>query len=130
MRTAQGLGRGLGDPDVAGLSGGHGFSHRSDGLLDGDGRVCPVEVPEVDVVGAEMAEGPVDRAACVLRGAVETNRLAVVGEVGGELRSDERAIPIRAEHVPEELLVLERPVRLCSVEQGDPEVEGATDRRD
>lgn len=89
-----------------------------------------MEVPEVDVVGAEVAEGPVDRAACVLRGPVKTDGLAVVGEVGGELRCDDHPVPVGAEDAAEELLVLERPVRLCSVEQGDPEVEGATDRRD
>ena len=59
------LGGRLAEADVQHLALFHQLGHRADGFLDRDVGIDPVLVEEVDVVGAESLERPLDRAADV-----------------------------------------------------------------
>ena len=69
--SADRVGPGLGQADVADLALRDQLGEGADGVLDGRVRVDPVLVVQVDVVGAEPLQGPFDRGADVRRAAVE-----------------------------------------------------------
>ena len=71
VRPADGVGRRLGQPEVADLARGDQLGHRADGLLDRHRLVDPVLVVEVDVVDAEPLQAGVAGLADVRRAAVD-----------------------------------------------------------
>jgi hypothetical protein len=89
VRTADRVGAGLGQAEVADLPRADELGHRADGVLDRHGPVDAVLVVEVDVVHAEPLEAGVTGGPDVLRPAVDADPgavgLALVAELGGEL---------------------------------------------
>ena len=136
VRAADGLRRRLAEPEVEHLARLHELGHRADGLLDRHVGIDAVLVVEVDVVGAEPLQRAVDRAAHVLGRAVERadgrevagprRRLDAPRELGGE----DVLVAVALDRPPDELLVGHRPVELGRVEEVDPELQRALDRRD
>ncbi len=130
MRPPDGRRRGLRQPDVADLAGLHQLGHRTDRLLDRHVRVHPVQVVQVDDVGAEVAQRPVGGAPDVGGGAVAAVHGAVVVGLRGRLGGQDDLVAAVAEGAGDQLLVLERPVRLCRVDEGDAGVDGVPQGRD
>ncbi len=72
------------DADVAGPARGDGDVEGAEGLLDGGGRVEGVDLPEVDVVGAEPAQRGVERGEQVPARAVEAAGGRDAAGLGGD----------------------------------------------
>jgi hypothetical protein len=91
---------------------------RSGNVLDRDVRVDAVLVEQVDPVRSEPLERRVDAALDRRRAAVEPAPVLFF-EVEAELRRDHDLVAHRLERLAHELLVRERPVHLCGVEERD-----------
>jgi hypothetical protein len=101
----------------------HEVGERGEGLLDRRVPIFPVELVEIDVVGAQPAQRLLDGLPHVAaRPAVRPRRHDRTGEIGAELRRDHdvgaTALQDLAEHV------LRLAVAIGGVEQRDPFVEG------
>ncbi len=129
MRAAQRVDADLGQAEVTHLAGLHLLGHHADRVLDRHAAIEPVLVPEVDVVGAEALQAPLERRAHVLRPAVLA-RDPAVGELEAELGRDDRLRAATGERAAEQRLVGVGPVDLGGVEEVDPELERAMDGRD
>src|SRR5207248_6426574 len=90
-------------------------------LLERDGAVRPVHEIDVDVVGAEVLEGLVDRGEGSLPAAVPKVRLVAV--VHPELADDDRLVPPASERLAEGSFRRTHAVPLGRVEAVDAEVE-------
>src|SRR5688572_29216952 len=123
MGLSQGFGGSFRYADVTDLSGLYRLPHRSDRFLDRCSLVYAVQVPEINMVGYQMAKGPVECPACVLRGTVRPMWCAVVVELNCELRGNAHAIAVSAKRLPQQLLIGEGPVGLSGVEHSHPEVQ-------
>lgn len=110
--------------DLAGLDQ---LGQGADALLDRHVRVDAVQVVEVDVVGAQVAQGAVGRAADVLGGRVVPDEGAVVGELDPGLGGHDGRLAAAGQSLAEELLVAEGAVALGGVEEGDAQLQGAVD---
>jgi hypothetical protein len=135
VRAADRLGGGLGEADVQDLALLHELGHRTDGLLDLDVRVDAVLVVEVDAIRFEPLQRALDGGVDVRSGAVErAERREVAGRraIGAarELRRDHVLVAVTVDRAADELLVRQRPVQLRGVDEVDPELERALDRRD
>ena len=106
----------------------HEVGDRRGDLFDRYGGVDPVLVIEVDHVGAQAAQRPFDRAAYLLRTAVES--LLAVLHLNPEFRGHDHLAAYRGEGLADQLLVGVRPVDLGRVEEGDALLVGAADQRD
>ena len=113
-------------PEVTHLARGDELRHRADRLLDRRQRVDAVLVVEVDVVGAETLERPLDRRADGLGAAVRP----AVAERADELRRHDVVVPAALDRAADELLVGAAAVHLGRVEERDPELERPVDRGD
>src|SRR5581483_5192282 len=131
VRSADGVGADLGQPEMVHLAGLDELFHRAGDIFDRDVGVDAVLVEEVDVVGAESPEHGVDDLADVFGPAVEASPLA-----GGridrepELRGDDHLVAHRGERFADKFFVDEGAVGLGGVEEGDPAVDGVTDQLD
>ena len=130
VRAADGVGPGLGQPDVADLALGHQLGQRADGVLDRRVRVHPVLVVEVDVVGAEPPQRSLDRGADVGRAAVEVPRAAAGVRHEAELGRQHHLVAAALDGPADELLVGERAVDLGGVDEGDAQFERPVDGAD
>src|SRR5581483_9677767 len=126
MRAPDRLGRRLREAEVTHLPGGDELSHRADRLLDRRQRVDAVLVVEVDVVGAETPERPLDRRADGLGAPVRP----AVAERADELRRHHELVTTALDRPADELLVRAASVHLGRVEERDPELERPVDGRD
>ena len=86
-------------------------------------------VVEVDVVDAEPLQRGVARLLHVLRVAAHLARAVVVADVA-ELRREDDLFAAVADRLTDELLVRAAAVHVGRVEEVDPELESALDRRD
>ncbi len=110
----------------------HQLAQLAHGFLDRDIGVHAVLVVEVDPVGAEALERALDRAAHVLRATVaHAGPLAVfvAFRPHAELGRDHVLVAAAGDRPADQLLVAERPVHLGGVEEVDPQLERALDRR-
>jgi hypothetical protein len=108
---------------------GHQFRHGADGLFDRHGGVDPVLVVEIDVVDAEPLQRGVARAAHVLRLAIDGTS-AVSATFHRELGGDHDLVAPVGDGPADELLVRERAVHVCGVEEEATEVDSAMYHRD
>ena len=86
--AADGVGADLGQADVADVAGLDHLGDGADGLLDRHGRVEPGEAVDVDVVGAEPAQGVGQGVLHRGRAAVDAEPAAVGAAQGAELHAD------------------------------------------
>src|SRR5207247_801923 len=98
-------------------------------ILDGDVRVDPVLVEDVDGFDTEALERGVGHLPDVLRPRVETVARAVGVDTEAELRRDDDLLAEGGERLTDQLLVRERTVRLRCVEEGHAAVDGRADDR-
>ena len=123
--------RGLREPEVADLARVHQLGHRPDRLLDRHVGVDAVLVVEVDVVDPEAPQRRVAGRPHVVRAAVDAAHARVVGVAhDAELGGQHHLVAAVGDRPPDQLLVGARAVHVGGVEQRDPEVERAVDRRD
>ena len=125
----------LAQPDVADLALRDQLGHRADGLLDRHVRIDAMLVVEVDVVRAESAERPLDRAAHVVGGAVLRSHSRHVTGDGVvhppvELRRDHVLVAAPRDGPPDQQLVRQWPVQLRRIDEVDAELERPPDRLD
>ncbi len=115
-------------PHLAGIDE---LGHRADRLLDRHRLVDAVLVVQIDVLDAEVRERPVDRLAHVL-GTPDDRATAVGIHVVPELGREYDLVTPPRDRAADELLVLAHamPVDVGGVEEEDPELERAMDRRD
>ena len=121
----------LGQSHVPDLARAYQIGQRLHRLLDRHLGVYPVQVVQVDVVDAEALQAAFDRLARVLRAAVEDARGRIVGiPHNAEFsRQHDLAAPA-ADRASDQLLVGERAVGVRRVQEIEPQVERAMDRRD
>ena len=98
-------GAGLGQADVADLALGDQLGQGADGVLDGGLRVDPVLVVQVDVVGAEPLQRPLDCGADVRRAAVEDAGAATGVRDDAELRRQHHLVAAALDGPADQLLV-------------------------
>src|ERR1700756_3819763 len=94
MRSADGRGRCFAQAQVTHLPLPHQFSHRTDGVLDGDVWIDAVLIVQVDVIDAQPPERALAGLAHVLRPAVYASpSLTVRAAHETELRGDPHVVP-------------------------------------
>ena len=103
---------------------------RSGHVLDRDGRIDAVLVEEVDVVGAEPTQRPLDGALDRVGATVEPASRRVTGEIEAELACDHDLIAQRFECLADELFVRVRAIDLGGVEEGDTLLDRVADQPD
>ena len=91
-----------------------------------------MELVEVDAVGAEAAEAPLqrlaDERAVPSLGPLALGVLLAIGvEHIAELRGQLDLVPVRGENAPDELLVRALAVSVAGLEEGDAELEGSVE---
>ena len=116
MSPRKGGGRHLAEPDRADLARLLGPDQRADRLLDRHVAVEPMQVVEVDAVGAEPAERRVQRLRDRLRPAVE--HAPAIAHVEHALAGEGELGPAVHHRAPEQLLVATAAVKRRRVEQG------------
>jgi len=94
-----------------------------------DVGVDAVLVEQIDPVGAQASQRVVDAGADRLGAAVGSGRHAR-GELEAELGRDRDLLPHSLECLAQDLFVVERPVDLRGVEEGDPALDGRADQGD
>ena len=94
-------------------------------LFDRDLSIDAVLVEEIDVVGAQPLQRPLDAFPDRLGPAVEPAIAARARHVEAELRCDHDLVPHRLERLADELLVRVRTVDLRGVEERHAQVDGA-----
>jgi len=116
---------------VADLARLHQLLERAGGLLERCRAVGPVDLVEVDVVGAEMVEARVDSLAEPLGARVADDAVALRPQAAlrGEHDLVAPGAQLLAERLRHELLGSPEAVGLGGVEEADPEFESATDGR-
>jgi hypothetical protein len=123
MRPADGRGRGLRQAQVADLALMHEISECPDRVLDRNPRVDPVQVEQVDVLGAEPLQGAFDRGGHVLRTtvhhrpAVDERKRALRREPETHLGRDRHRVPHAGQRAADQRLVVMRSVDLSGIEQ-------------
>src|SRR5882724_5742306 len=94
--------------------------HRTGDLLDGDVRIDPVLIEQVDAVGPESLERGLGDLSDVVRAAVEPPLLARRGvNIEAELRGDHYLVTAGRQRFSHELLIRERAVDFRRVEKSD-----------
>src|ERR1019366_5893577 len=114
---------GLRESDVADQSRGHQLSHRTDGFLDRCRGVDPVQVIEIDVVGAEAREALLERGADLVVPA--ESRATTTAELGGEYHVG----PTPGDRPADHPLAVAGAVDVGGVDERDSQLEGTGDRR-
>lgn len=109
------------------LAFGHQLGQRADGLLDRYVRVDAVQVVQVDMIGAQVAQRTLKGPAHVLRPAVQADHLTVVGDLHAGLGGEDGRLPASRKGPAEKLFVDERAVALRGIQQGDAELQRAVD---
>jgi len=89
-----------------------------------------VLVEQVDGVGPQPAQRPVNGGADVVGPAGDAGLVAVLVEREPELGCDHDPVAHRLQRLPHQLLVVEGPVDLGSVEQGDAPLDRAAEEGD
>jgi len=111
---------------VADLALSHHLVERAGGVLERRVGIGPVHLVEVDVVGAEVAQGRLDAPAQRLRARVALQ--AVVGQqeaaLGGDHHLVAAGLQLGLQRLAEDLLRLPEAVGLRGVEEVDPELDG------
>ncbi|VXC02812.1 hypothetical protein MICRO8M_70341 [Microbacterium sp. 8M] len=129
VRSADGRCRRLGEPEVTHLPFRDQFPNGACDVLDGHGRVHAMLVEQVERVDAQSTQRRLCDATYLLGAAVEADALAVP-DVPAELRGDDDATAERLERLPDQFLVLVRPVHFGRVEEGDAAVDCAAEDGD
>jgi hypothetical protein len=130
VRAPDGVGRRLGQPEVAHLALGHQLGHRADRLLDRRARVHPVLVVEVDVIRPQAAQRRLARLVHVLRAPVDTAIQGIVPAHDPELGGEHDLVAAAGDGASHQLLVVSLPVHVRRVEQLHAQVQGAVDDAD
>src|SRR5690349_3011863 len=87
-------------------------------------------VVEIDVVDPEALERSIARLSHIVWVAANAEELALVSADVSKFRREYHAIPAIPNRAADELLIRERPVHVGRVEEVDPELDSAMDRRD
>ena len=118
---------GLGDAQVADLTGGHQLGQCPPGVLHRHRGVHPVLVVEVDVVDPEPLERRVARPPHVVGPAVHADERAVRSALVAELGGQRHLVPAPGDGPAHQPLVGERSVHVGRVQEGDARVERLMD---
>ena len=127
--AADGVGRGLAQPEESDLAGRDQLGHGPDGLLDRRVLVHPVLVVEVDVIDSEPLQTGVASGPDILRTSVDAQERAVLAADVAELGGQHHLIAAIRDRLADQPLVGERPVHVRRVQQRDAQVQGAVDGR-
>ena len=94
------------------------------------GRIDPVLVQKIDVVGTQALQHGVDDRDDVLGAAVQTagSRAGLQIDVEAELGRDDDLVAERRHRLAEQGLIGERPIGFSRVEEGDAALEGVADQ--
>ena len=114
------VGRRLGDAEVADLAGRDELAHRPERLLDRDGRVGPMEVVEVDPVGAEATERRVARGPHVVGAPIGGSD--AVADDDAELGREHHLVAVAGDGLADQLLVGAQAVHVGGVEERHAEL--------
>src|SRR3954471_17768122 len=117
-------------PKWANLAGLDELLDRAGDVLDGDVRVHPVLVEQVDGVCSQATQRALHRGADVLRPAADPGLVAVLVEREPELGGDHDVLADRLQRLTDQLLVVERAVDLGGVEQRDAAVHRGSEEGD
>src|SRR4030095_14708405 len=130
VRTANGCFTRFGQAKESDLSLLLQLRHRTDGLLDRDGRVDPMLIIQADGVDAEPLQRRVTRTLNVFRGPADSQPRAIVVPNVAELRREyDLTVPI-TNGAADETLIRARAVCVCRIQEIDSEVQSAMDCRD
>ncbi len=129
MRSADRVGRRLGQAEEAHLALVDEPRHRADRVLDRHGRIDAMLVVEVDRVDPQPLQRRLAGLPHVVGMPADAEALAVRAAPVAELRRDDDPIAAPVDRAADELLVDEGAVHVGRVEQRHAEVDGATDRR-
>jgi hypothetical protein len=131
VRAPQRVGAHLGQAEVADVPGTHQVGDRAHGVLDGDLGIDPRRPVDVDVVGAEAAQGVGEVALHRLRAGVVAEPRAARVALRAELDADDGAVARAAgERAADEQLVVAHAVEVAGVEERDAGVERRVDGGD
>jgi hypothetical protein len=136
LRPLDLLHRHFGQADVPRLARRHHPGHRSPGLFERDLWVHPVQLIEINMVGAQSAQAAVDRLPDMLGAPAPAGAQRVVSRVRGLRRVGDEAY-LGRQHRPiavtprqrpaNQLLVSERAIHISGVDQRHAQVEGLVD---
>src|SRR6185369_3842205 len=129
MSPAQRIEPHLGQAPVQNLALCHQVLNRAGDVLDWDFRVNTMLIEEVDAIGAESLERPLDRTLDVIRLAVET-RTPLTGleiDVPAELGRDHNLVAERRNALTQDTLAFERSISLSGVKEGYAAIIGGAD---
>ena len=122
MGSPDGLHASLGQPEVTHLALLDQLLDRARHVLDRHLGVDPVLVEQVDEVGPQPTQRPVERLANVLRPTVQLSVALIQREA--ELGRDDDLVAARRESLADHFFVVVRPVDLRGVEEGHAVVDG------
>ena len=132
--AADGLGADFRQADEAHFAGRNQRRHGADGVLDRHLGVDPVQIEQVDHVGAETLERTLDGTAGIVGAAIKTGEAGRDLEVGcdpeTEFRRDDEVAASARDGAADQLLVVVRTIDLGGIEEGDAQFAGAMDRGD
>jgi hypothetical protein len=131
MRPANGVGADLGKPDMADVSCLHHLGDGADRLLDGDVGIKPGRAIDIDIVGAEAAEGISEEGLHCRRPRVIAEPIS--GDVAqrAELDADHDGRAVAAlKCFIDQHLVVAHSIEVTAVEQIDSGIERGVDGRD
>src|SRR5258707_9321727 len=106
MRPADQLRPYLTESQRADLAGGDQLGHRPDGVFDGDIRMEPVAVVQVDDVGAQSAKARLARGGDVLGTPIEHDSVAGIVDLHAELRCQHHLVAAAMYRGTDQLLVV------------------------
>src|SRR5262245_40991904 len=118
------------EPEITHLAGLDQIAHRADSILNRHIHVDPMLIVQIDAIDAESLQGSITSFANILRPAVYRTR-SWIGRaaLNAKLRRDYYRVAQRPEHLPNQLLVLERPIRIGRIKEVDAELKSAIERR-
>src|ERR1700739_3062567 len=142
MRSADELRPYLTESQRTDLAGGDQFGHRPDSVFDGDTRIEPVTVVEVDDVGAQSTKARLARRGDILGTPVQHDPVAGIVDLGAELRCQDHLVAEGMYRGTDQLLIVAKTadvrrrgdvsgtVHIGSVQEVDAEIDRRSDRID
>jgi hypothetical protein len=130
MRTADRLGRGFREAEIADLALADERRHGADRLLDRRLRVHPVLVIEVDDLDAEAAKASLAAAPHIVCRALHAHEASIGLAQDAELGREHDLVSTAGDGLADELLVVPLPVDIRGVQEADAELDGAMEGGD
>ena len=125
VRAPDALRSSLREPQESDFAVAHEIGHRANGVLDGHGRIDPVQIVQVDGLDSETGEARVATRPHALRTRIHVGRGAARG-VGNqtELAGEDDPVPAVANRSTDQLFVRPFPVDVCRVDERHAQIEG------